>query len=94
MSNVRVTYGEVGLMSSIEALLNFKSRSVGNVRVTDIFFILLLVQIRRKKRFAKNPSAVEFFAPEIYLTSKSKSLIQAIHLLNSTPGVSLATLLS
>ena len=27
-------YGVVGLMSSIEALLNFKPRSVGNVRVT------------------------------------------------------------
>ena len=41
-ANVRVTlsearlalYGEVGLMSSIEALLNFKPRIVGNVRVT------------------------------------------------------------
>ncbi|KAJ4359404.1 Vacuolar protein sorting-associated protein 41, partial [Neurospora sp. IMI 360204] len=30
-------YGEVGLMSSIEALLNFKPRSVGNVRVTSSY---------------------------------------------------------
>ena len=42
-------YGEVGLMSSIEALLNFKPGSVGNVPVT------VCTSVRTKSLYIRRP---------------------------------------